>query len=84
MSDLSRVVGAEVQGAPFAEAPALGGDRAARVRVETIAGDGTEGFADGHGPAARFCAPTGLCVGPSGVIIVADSKNHSIRRITRG
>jgi sugar lactone lactonase YvrE len=59
--------------------------------VTTLAGtagsydstDGTgPGSADGTGSAARFNWPTGLAVDNSGIVYVADSGNHTIRRIT--
>jgi hypothetical protein len=40
------------------------------------------GTADGTGTAARFNAPRGLAFGPNGDLFVADSGNHTIRRIT--
>jgi len=48
--------------------------------VSTIAG-GTEGFADGVGAAARFNTPSGLAVDAKGVVYVADTANHAIRRV---
>jgi PKD repeat protein len=49
-------------------------------RVSTLAG-GTSGFADGQGRQAKFSYPTGVAVEYSGVVYVADSWNHVIRRI---
>ena len=48
--------------------------------VSTIAG-GTEGFADGVGAAARFDTPSGLVVDAKGILYVADTANHAIRRV---
>jgi len=48
--------------------------------VSTIAG-GTEGFADGVDAAARFNTPSGLAVDAKGVVYVADTANHAIRRV---
>jgi sugar lactone lactonase YvrE len=50
-------------------------------RIETVAG-GTRGFADGQSKAARFDTPSGLALDPTGVLYVADTGNHAIRRIT--
>ena len=51
--------------------------------VTTLAGSpGVTGNTDGSGGSARFNAPRGLTVGVDGTIYVADSLNHTIRRIT--
>ena len=49
---------------------------------ETIAGSGAPGFAEGAGAAAQFDDPFGLAIDQDNNIIVADSSNHRIRRIT--
>jgi sugar lactone lactonase YvrE len=51
-------------------------------RVTTLAGSGTEGFADGPSATARFFVPTGVAVGQNGTVYVADFHNHRIRKIT--
>ena len=51
-------------------------------RVSTLAGTpGDSGSTNGVGSAARFNAPLGLAVSASGIVFVADSGNHLIRRI---
>lgn len=50
--------------------------------VTTLAGDGWGGSRDGTGPAARFSEPWGIAVDAAGNVWVADSMNHTIRRIT--
>ncbi len=49
--------------------------------VSTLAG-GTEGFADGEGPAAAFNTPSALAIGVTGDLYVADTGNNSIRRVS--
>lgn len=55
--------------------------------VSTIAGSGTGplgfGFVDGPGATAQFAFPAGLAVGSDGDLYVADTFNHSIRKVTR-
>jgi hypothetical protein len=51
--------------------------------VRTVAGvAGTSGSVDGAGSAARFKQPYGLAVDSSGNIYVADSGNHTIRKLS--
>lgn len=57
------------------------------TRWEAVAGNGQAGFRDSlAGGAAglltgQFDGPKGLCVDPSGRIVVVDTENHSIRQI---
>jgi D-alanyl-D-alanine dipeptidase len=51
--------------------------------VTTLAGlAGSQGSADGIGSAARFYFPDGVAADGSGNVYVADSGNHTIRKIT--
>jgi sugar lactone lactonase YvrE len=51
--------------------------------VSTLAGTAfAQGAVDGLGPAARFDAPIGVTVDTAGVVYVADTNNHMIRRIS--
>jgi sugar lactone lactonase YvrE len=51
--------------------------------VTTLAGlAGSFGSADGTGNAARFSFPSGIAVDAAGTVYVADSFNHTIRKIT--
>lgn len=50
-------------------------------RVDTFAG-GVRGFADGDGADARFDTPSALAIDAGGVLYVADTGNHAIRRIS--
>jgi hypothetical protein len=50
--------------------------------VTTLAGDGTMGFADGQGAAARFSMPYATVAAEAGTVIVADYGNHRVRSVT--
>ena len=50
--------------------------------VETIAGNGVPGFADGEASRARFNTPTALALSDDGnFLFVADTNNNRIRRV---
>ncbi|HWQ33765.1 MAG TPA: hypothetical protein VNQ79_13025 [Blastocatellia bacterium] len=49
-------------------------------QVKTLAGS-EQGFSDGRG-AARFDTPCGIAVAADGSLLVADTGNHRIRRVT--
>ncbi|HWA28003.1 MAG TPA: hypothetical protein VG734_20295 [Lacunisphaera sp.] len=54
----------------------------ANGEVTTLAGAaGQKGGQDGLGAAARFDSPRGLAVDPAGNVYVADSGNHTVRKI---
>jgi len=51
--------------------------------VTTLAGTaGSSGSTDGTGSAARFNSPRGVAVDTAGNVFVADSSNHTIRKVT--
>ncbi len=50
--------------------------------VSTVAGSGIAGDTDGAGSSASFNYPLGVTVDTNGVICVADTYNHKIRKIT--
>ncbi len=57
----------------------------AAVVVTTLAGSaGFDGSADGTGSEARFFFPYGAAVDSSGNVYVADTENHTIRKVTPG
>jgi len=51
--------------------------------IFTIAGNGQAGYDGDGGPAAAasFNNPSDVAIGPNGIIYVADTQNHAIRRI---
>jgi DNA-binding beta-propeller fold protein YncE len=53
----------------------------AEAEVDTLAGE-EPGFADGPGWKARFCGPNALAMDGDGALLVADSRNHRIRKVT--
>lgn len=54
---------------------------AADGTLSTLAG-GTRGFADGRGAEARFATPSHIVLAPDGSLVVADTGNHAIRRVS--
>lgn len=46
--------------------------------------NGSPGFVDGTGSLARFTFPGGVAVDASGNVFVADTQNHSVRKIAPG
>lgn len=64
-------------------------EHAHRVRVlepdgfiRNLAGDIQEGFIDGFAGSARFNHPEGIALHPEGFLVVADTFNHAIRKVT--
>ena len=67
-------------------APAPGSSDGGAMVVSTLVGSGTAGFADGVGQEARFDSPMGMCSfydGREECLLVADTSNHRIRRVSR-
>jgi hypothetical protein len=50
--------------------------------VNTIAGVGDRGYAEGTGSSARFSGPTGVAVDKNGNMYVLDMANNRVRKIT--
>eukprot|EP00928_Gymnodinium_smaydae_P055789 TRINITY_DN39269_c0_g1_i1.p1 TRINITY_DN39269_c0_g1~~TRINITY_DN39269_c0_g1_i1.p1 ORF type:complete len:511 (-),score=60.67 TRINITY_DN39269_c0_g1_i1:227-1759(-) len=50
--------------------------------VSTLAGNGSHAYADGDGKDAHFNQPSGVAMDTDGNVIVADTMNHRIRKIT--
>jgi len=61
-----------------AEPAALGLEE---VQVDTLVGD-EPGYADGPAWRARFCGPNALALDRDGTLLVTDSRNHRLRRVT--
>jgi sugar lactone lactonase YvrE len=49
--------------------------------VATLAGNGTCGSADGRSTSAQFCNPKGVALDQWGNLWIADTGNHTVRRI---
>jgi sugar lactone lactonase YvrE len=50
--------------------------------VTTLAGNGTLGYQDGTGKQAMFYSPLDVVIDSHGDLIISDSKNHRIRKVT--
>jgi streptogramin lyase len=50
-------------------------------QVTTVAGTGATGSTDGAGNVAQFDSPQGIAVTSGGAVFVADTLNHTVRRI---
>src|SRR5262245_48296693 len=63
----------------------FGGHRIIQIdadgKVTVLAGSGKKGDQDGTGEAAEFNAPHNLAVAPDGMIYIADTMNHKVRRL---
>jgi sugar lactone lactonase YvrE len=61
-------------------------DRIRRIgpdgRVTTVAGSGVPGLFDGAASSAQFDTPAGIAVAPDGALLVADTGNGVVRRIS--
>lgn len=49
--------------------------------VETLAGSGNPGYADGTPEDAQFCFPADVAFLPDGSLVVADAANHRVRHV---
>ena len=75
-------------GTPNAALLVTDGNALRRVRVAdgfttTAAGATASGFADGVGAAVRFNGPCGLAQALDGSVLIADTSNHGVRRMTQ-
>ena len=61
---------------------ALPGGRVTTVAGSVEGGDAGKGYADGTGTAARFHLPNAVAVDGSNAILVADTDNHRVRKIS--
>lgn len=64
------------------ESPPAACSGAERPCLTTLAGSGGPALADGTGSAARFRGPTHLLALADGTVVVADTGNHALRRVT--
>ncbi|UUZ50216.1 hypothetical protein LP420_09755 [Massilia sp. B-10] len=48
----------------------------------TVLAGGAEGYADGTGSAAAFHTPSGIAIDGQGNLLVADTGNNAIRKVT--
>lgn len=55
---------------------------AAAAKVETLAGTGTSGTADGKGTAASFDLPYGIALTKNGGLLIGDWSNNLLRKIS--
>jgi len=53
-----------------------------QAQVSTLAGTGKQGYRDGEGTVAQFYLPCGVAVDGDGNVIVGDTMNNCIRKIT--
>ncbi len=53
-------------------------------KVSTFAGSGIKGFADGPALSARFAQPSDLAVTAAGDVVVVDTTNQRVRKISGG
>lgn len=56
---------------------------AADGQVSTLAGSAQAGFQDGAGKDARFDTPCALVINSKGELIIADTRNNAIRKISK-
>jgi hypothetical protein len=52
--------------------------------VSTLAGSGSAAFANGAGTSSSFWSPCGVALDADGNVVVGDSENHRIRKVTPG
>ena len=58
--------------------------KTAETQIETIAGTGAQGHADGDRRHARFTLPYGVLANSDGTVTVFDTYNNTVRTISRG
>ena len=51
-------------------------------QVTTVAGQTTSGYLDAMGTQAKFNYPLGIAVDSTGILYVADTDNHMLRKVT--
>ncbi len=71
--------------AVLALCPGLRAQQGRSFLIATVAGNGTQGFSGGNGPAisAQFYGPTGIAVESAGSLYIADNENQRIRKVAQ-
>ncbi|WP_281886091.1 stalk domain-containing protein [Paenibacillus sp. YYML68] len=76
--------GGSASAASLLEGALLGADQKPLLTVDTAAGTGQLGSANGAAASATFRIPAGLAVKADGTVYIADSRNHEIRAMKDG
>lgn len=82
---MSAMIGASgAQAAAWSKDALRGENGQPLTEMTTLAGNGGLGSADGAGESASFRMPGGLAVWKDGTVLVSDSRNQRIRKLSQG